>query len=781
MLVFVCVFFALVFVIFGCNEPDIMVGDNYEELVASNTRSAGVHQHYFFTGDGNRVYLSLNTNYAFLSIREPRLPAEFAQRSLNIRASEFQAERRTDVGRFHAESRYYTTLRFEETLSEEQYFELLADIRRENEGVIISPFFTSEHGERIGLSNLFYVKLITESDTTLLQNVADQYKLTIIEQDPFMPLWFTLSTTELTRYNTLELYHIFIRERLFQAALPDFMVDVRACVADPLFDQQWGLSNLGQSGGTFGFDIRVCDAWQISTGAGVTVAIIDEGILWDHPDLQGNIHPSAFDTESRIGPVHPSTLLPVGCHGTPVAGIVGALQNNFNAGGINEGISGVAPNSQLMSISRCLKDVRTGMASDLAWGINQAWYHGADVINNSWGHRDLNVADPITRANLISDAIQRAVTEGRGGLGTVVVGISQNQNSAVVFPGTMDEVLTVGAIDRNGHRALFPCPNNQFNGSNFGVGLDVVAPGGYKSIITTYWQGGYFGFGATSAAAPHVAGVAALILSIRPDLTQAQVRSIIKSTANKNLPGWTTHKTLPNGSWNHFVGHGLVDAYAAVRFALGTHFSVSGPTTVCPGVTNAIFTIQGVPSGATINWIAESPLTVVSSNHSTTTVAHTGTATQIHSKVRAEIRINGQMIHTLQHEIVVNRPSVFSIVSTFPSAIQAGMSNYFTADHNGTSLSWSVFPSNGVNIIPACPTWGANVRNITFIYPGNYTISVISTNVCGNGNAKFLDITVAGNNTPLPICPVCGLLACICFQHFGEEEELEEEEIFEII
>ena len=77
--------------------------------------------------------------------------------------------------------------------------------------------------------------------------------------------------------------------------------------------------------------------------------------------------------------------------------------------------------------------------------------------------------------------------------------------------------------------------------------------------------GGIYG---TSFAAPFVAGVAALILSVRPDLTARQVRDIIEYTANRNLPDWIIHENRPNGVWNFYFGHGLVDAYAAVLKAL---------------------------------------------------------------------------------------------------------------------------------------------------------------------------------------------------------------------
>jgi subtilisin family serine protease len=161
-----------------------------------------------------------------------------------------------------------------------------------------------------------------------------------------------------------------------------------------------------------------------------------------------------------------------------------------------------------MSIARFLgpgSPIQPFVRQDLAWGINQARRNGADVLNLSWGHDAL-------QGTYIVDAIDSAVRFGRDGLGSVVVGISQNDGNTnaphVRFPATLQNVIAVGAIDRNGRRANF---------SNFGPQLDVVAPG--VDIRTTAVNNSYTFIDGTSFAAPHVAGIAALILSVRPDLS----------------------------------------------------------------------------------------------------------------------------------------------------------------------------------------------------------------------------------------------------------------------
>ncbi len=137
--------------------------------------------------------------------------------------------------------------------------------------------------------------------------------------------------------------------------------------------KQWGLENIGQFGGVVGVDINAPQAWQLSTGEGVVVAVIDRGIQMDHPDLIGNLSSLSYDSESRqVGQQI------YGDHGTKVAGIIGARRNN------GRGIAGVAPDCTLMSISNSLGGdpiSRESRAYGIWWAINNE----ADIINCSWG------------------------------------------------------------------------------------------------------------------------------------------------------------------------------------------------------------------------------------------------------------------------------------------------------------------------------------------------------------------------------------------------------------
>jgi subtilisin family serine protease len=230
----------------------------------------------------------------------------------------------------------------------------------------------------------------------------------------------------------------------------------------------------------------------------------------------------------------------------------------------------------------------------------------ADVISNSWG----GVVD----YPFLTELIDSVVTYGRNGLGSVVVFSSGNNSTSVEYPALLPNVIAVGAISPCGERkSSTSCDTETTWGSNYGPELNIVAPGvlvsatdrlgtqGYNpddpihpdcggTILTSDYSNQDYTvwFNGTSAACPHVAGVAALILSVNPDLTGQQVRDIIESTAQKVRPDLYTYSTTsghPNGTWNSQMGYGLVNAYAAVQAA-------------CPTMVN--FTNRTVTSNTTV-------------------------------------------------------------------------------------------------------------------------------------------------------------------------------------
>lgn len=433
------------------------------------------------------------------------------------------------------------------------------------------PYYRSQRNILTGLSHIFYVKLLKEGDFDILENLAKENHIKIIEKNKFMPLWYTMSCTKESKGNSLEMANIFYASKLFAASEPELMLEnMISCSNDTYYDNQWGLTNTGQYDGDAGVDIDICRAHGITTGSSSTiVAIIDDGVELNHPDL--NIYSISYDTETGN-----SLNVVYDRHGTSVAGISGALKNN------SIGITGVAPICPIMSISsRLVEDTTT--TKKLADGINFAWQNGASVINCSWFALEHQMLD---------DAIEAALTQGRNGLGCIVVCAAGNfDNSVVDYPASAnDDILVVGAISPCGERKNPNSCDGENWGSNYGQQLGIMAPG---VLIPTTDRQGNNGFNpnenlhtenggnkiqndfqnmdytaclnGTSAAAPHVAGVAALLLSLNSSLKGKYVSMILEKTAQK--VGGYDYKLIagyPNGTWDSQMGYGLLDAYEAL-------------------------------------------------------------------------------------------------------------------------------------------------------------------------------------------------------------------------
>ena len=312
------------------------------------------------------------------------------------------------------------------------------------------------------------------------------------------------------------------------------------------YTSQWALNNTGQNG-LADCDMDVQEAWSITTGRNVIkIAIIDKGVQLNHPDLVNNLH-SGFDASglgTNGGPIGNSG------HGTCCAGIVGAQANN----GI--GVAGVAHNCSLIPITLDYDNI---VNQEVADALNWAWDYGqADVISNSWSG--------IAQSSIIDAAISNAVSQGRSGLGSVVVWSAGNDSqSPVNYPASNSNVIAVGAMTSSNVRASY---------SNFGSEIDVVAPGNaiYSTDLTGssgYNAGDYFdNFDGTSAAAPNVAGIVALILSVNRCLNSTDTRQILELSCDK-VGAYCYQPTsgYNNGTWNNEMGYGKVNAYNAVRLA----------------------------------------------------------------------------------------------------------------------------------------------------------------------------------------------------------------------
>ncbi len=280
-------------------------------------------------------------------------------------------------------------------------------------------------------------------------------------------------------------------------------------VKDPEISKAWGLKKISAE-----------KSWAISKGnKEIVVADIDTGVDYNHPDLTNNIwrNPNPSNENDLVGfDFANNDSLPFDDmgHGTHTAGTLGAV------GGNGVGISGVSQKVSIM-ILKFLAASGSGTTSDAVKSIDYAVKNGARVLSNSWGGKVDKKEEPENRA--LIEAIQRA--HKANVLFVAAAGNDGANNDEIpVYPAAIDlpNILTVASSNDSDRRSFF---------SNFGPKtVHVAAPG--SNIYSTIPGGKYTQFSGTSMACPHVAGLAALILSVNPDLTAEQVKSIIMDTVD---------------------------------------------------------------------------------------------------------------------------------------------------------------------------------------------------------------------------------------------------------
>jgi serine protease len=368
------------------------------------------------------------------------------------------------------------------------------------------------------------------------------------------------------------------RDASVEYAEPDRIMTAMFTPNDPLYTNQWSYFDA-----TAG--LRLPAAWDQSTGAGVNVAVIDTGYR-PHADLSGKILPGYdFITSSSIaadgngrdsdasdpgdytpagscGTGVPAQDQPSSWHGTHVAGTIAAATNN------GVGVAGVAFGAKIVParvLGKC-----GGYTSDIADAI--IWASGGAVTGvpaNANKARVLNLS--LGGSGACDATTQNAINSARSrGAVVVVAAGNSNVNASNASPANCQGVIAVAAVGKSGGKASY---------SNYGTVVDVAAPGGDSgaAILSTLNSGtstpasdNYAYYMGTSMATPHVAGVAALMLSKNPNLTPDEVEAKIKSTA----------RAFPAACSG--CGTGIVDAAAAVTAAAG-----SGATTTAPAQNEA--------------------------------------------------------------------------------------------------------------------------------------------------------------------------------------------------
>ena len=385
------------------------------------------------------------------------------------------------------------------------------------------PCFKSASGKDMGYGDELVVKLKTGTPQPAFDKLLLQLQCSIVKKYRFAENTFILSAGSANGFDALAVANRLFETALFEYAEPDLTLfdGLLSDPNDPLYNYQWAHNNTGsalQYNGVTGRDMKVQQAWALTMGAGIKVAVIDEGVDINHPDLKDNLLQGFDCTTGTANPGDGKPLAPNRGHGTACTGIIAALANN----GI--GVAGVAPGSRIIPVNIASANGDFSSYASIAAGFDYAWQQGAAIISNSWGGG--------TPSSILDDAISRAVSLGRGGKGSVVLFASGNNNAGLMYPSSNANTISVGGVNMCGIRkspTSFFCDNESW-GASYGAGLDVVAPCVKIATTDISGTGGYNGnggvagdyyltFNGTSAATPNVAGVMALILGANNNLT----------------------------------------------------------------------------------------------------------------------------------------------------------------------------------------------------------------------------------------------------------------------
>ena len=306
---------------------------------------------------------------------------------------------------------------------------------------------------------------------------------------------------------------------------------------DPLFSCQWALKN-----------VKAVEAWRTTTGSStIIVAILDEGVDTSHPELREAVV-TPYDA---VDGDDDQTPLLGDAHGTACAGIVGAKAKN------GLGVVGIAPGVKIMPVRIATGETGSRWVTTdqiIEDGIRTAADRGAHVLSNSWGG-----GGP---SNAITSGFEYALSKGR----TIVIAAG-NKFSSVSYPANLSISHDIIAVSATNEADEFKSPKSSDGeyewGSNHGPQISISAPGVHIPTSDIAGTGGYspddytLTFNGTSSATPHVAGAAALVLSIDPTLTPAQVRDILQRSADD----------LGEPGFDEFFGYGRLNVEQAVQMA----------------------------------------------------------------------------------------------------------------------------------------------------------------------------------------------------------------------
>lgn len=473
----------------------------------------------------------------------------------------------------------------------------------------------------------------------------------------------------------------------------EFLGEAKYCFTpnDTYISNQWHINR-----------INLNKAWDITTGnSNVKVAVIDSGVDAGHSDLgYGNDSYSHVSTTLGYDYTGPcSYQTPSFYHGTFVAGVLGAKTNN--SVGV-AGVSGGNNSAGITIIPYCVgNDIPNSMYISSA--ILDAIEDGTDIINLSLS------------ASQTSDIISAIEYAYYHDISIVCAAGNNAPLLGIVFPASNQYTIAVGATDQNDQRSSL---------SKYGTGIDIVAPG--ESIYSTTLSNSYLSDGGTSFSAPQVSGVIALMLSVNPNLTPSEIRTILRNTAKK-VSGYTY-----SDGWNQEVGYGRLDAYEAVKAAF--KINVTGADMIC---SEEIYDLGNMPADNMVTLNASSSTTTdisvsVSPNLNIYSYSSGSLTVRKISNGNGYIRVyyKGNLI--AEKNVWVGAPVINDVY-------QNGSYVIIETDDASQTYDDSYYIKIGNRVFPM----PGGMFSI-FLPRGTYQAEAYASNACGESDHYFTQIVIAG-------------------------------------
>lgn len=468
--------------------------------------------------------------------------------------------------------------------------------------------------------------------------------------------------------------------------------------------------------------IKADSAWNITKGSStIKVAVVDNAVWADHPDLAGKIA-AQWDVTKNM----PNSNPPVNgnpsvswSHGTHVAGLAAASSDNFT------GVASIGFNVSIIAVKAAFDTASTRNIARAYEGLQWAAENGADVINLSWG----GSGSSETHRNLINSIHS---------MGIVIVAAAGNENvSAPHYPSGYDNVISVASTDGNDIKSGF---------SNYGTTVDLCAPGGSNpggpsgllstsSVSTLY--GKYELMSGTSMASPVAAGLAGLILSLNPQLTPDEVGNIMKTTADSIY--------AVNPTYVGKLGSGRINAYRAVsQTSYPPIAKFSTPvTTILP---NSSINFKDISTGIPSDWYwnFEGAGTNTSGSKNPTGISYPEAGTfDVTLNVTNKFGSNTLILRDYITVTTTPAPYIFMTVSDTTLCIGNSVSLKDSSLYSPTAWEWIFNPST-VSFLNGTTSLSQNPE-VKFLAPGDYSLQHKAINANGSSAITFGNkIHVAG-------------------------------------